>query len=105
MASTAPQTGYASVNGLQMYYEIHGAGRPLVVLHGAFMTGDARPRRLAAGHGPAVPRRTDAGGDVNDAAQAAPPAHAFFDSASLRKKGHADVPQYQVPGAFRATGH
>jgi pimeloyl-ACP methyl ester carboxylesterase len=30
--------GYAPVNGLSMYYEIHGEGRPLVVLHGAFMT-------------------------------------------------------------------
>jgi pimeloyl-ACP methyl ester carboxylesterase len=28
-------SGYASVNGLEMYYEIHGAGRPLVLLHGA----------------------------------------------------------------------
>ncbi len=27
--------GYASVNGLEMYYEIHGHGRPLVLLHGA----------------------------------------------------------------------
>ena len=27
---------YASVNGLKMYYEIHGTGRPLVLLHGAF---------------------------------------------------------------------
>jgi pimeloyl-ACP methyl ester carboxylesterase len=26
---------YASVNGLEMYYEIHGAGKPLVLLHGA----------------------------------------------------------------------
>lgn len=25
---------YASVNGLNMYYEIHGAGRPLLLLHG-----------------------------------------------------------------------
>jgi pimeloyl-ACP methyl ester carboxylesterase len=32
------QTGYASVNGLEMYYEIHGTGRPLVLLHGALMT-------------------------------------------------------------------
>jgi pimeloyl-ACP methyl ester carboxylesterase len=32
---------YASVNGLEMYYEIHGTGRPLVVLHGAYMTIDA----------------------------------------------------------------
>ena len=28
--------GYADVNGLKMYYEIYGAGKPLVVLHGAF---------------------------------------------------------------------
>ena len=28
--------GYASVNGLSMYYEIHGTGQPLVLLHGAF---------------------------------------------------------------------
>ena len=27
---------YANVNGLKMYYEIHGAGQPLVLLHGAF---------------------------------------------------------------------
>jgi pimeloyl-ACP methyl ester carboxylesterase len=37
MASNTPQTGYAPVNGLQMYYEIHGTGGlPLVLLHGAF---------------------------------------------------------------------
>jgi pimeloyl-ACP methyl ester carboxylesterase len=35
------ETGYAPVNGLEMYYEIHGAGRPLVVLHGAYMTIDS----------------------------------------------------------------
>jgi pimeloyl-ACP methyl ester carboxylesterase len=27
---------YATVNGLTMYYELHGTGKPLVVLHGAF---------------------------------------------------------------------
>lgn len=31
-------TGYAPVNGLNMYYEIHGEGEPVVLLHGAFMT-------------------------------------------------------------------
>src|SRR5438105_6880331 len=34
------QTGYAPVNDLNMYYEIHGHGRPLVLLHGAYMTID-----------------------------------------------------------------
>ena len=33
-----PFAGYAPVNGLKMYYEIHGQGDPLVLLHGAFMT-------------------------------------------------------------------
>jgi pimeloyl-ACP methyl ester carboxylesterase len=31
-------TGYAPVNGLEMYYEIHGSGRPLVLLHGNLST-------------------------------------------------------------------
>lgn len=37
-AEQGPTTGYASVNGLKMYYEIHGSGEPLVLLHGGFMT-------------------------------------------------------------------
>jgi pimeloyl-ACP methyl ester carboxylesterase len=64
--SASVQHGYAPVNGLEMYYEIHGAGDgvPLVILHGAFMTIDgwdallpalARTRRVIAveqqGHG------------------------------------------------------
>ena len=32
---------YAEVNGLRMYYEVHGEGRPLVLLHGAYMTVEA----------------------------------------------------------------
>ena len=32
---SAPQSGYAPVNGLRMYYEIHGSrGTPLGLLHG-----------------------------------------------------------------------
>ena len=30
--------GYAPVNGLKMYYEVHGSGDPVVLLHGSFMT-------------------------------------------------------------------
>src|SRR5437879_7111520 len=33
-----PTTGYAAVNGVKMYYEVHGSGEPVVLLHGAFMT-------------------------------------------------------------------
>jgi pimeloyl-ACP methyl ester carboxylesterase len=36
MTETTGQSGYAPVNGLEMYYEIHGSGEPLVLLHGAF---------------------------------------------------------------------
>jgi pimeloyl-ACP methyl ester carboxylesterase len=30
----APGGDYAEVNGLRMYYEIHGTGQPLILLHG-----------------------------------------------------------------------
>jgi pimeloyl-ACP methyl ester carboxylesterase len=35
-----PTTGYAPVNGLKMYFEIHGSGsgEPLVLVHGSYMT-------------------------------------------------------------------
>jgi pimeloyl-ACP methyl ester carboxylesterase len=32
---------YAEVNGLKMYYEVHGQGKPLVLLHGAFGTAES----------------------------------------------------------------
>lgn len=41
MTNTSPETGYAPVNGLEMYYEVRGEGEPVVVLHGAYMTVDA----------------------------------------------------------------
>ena len=45
MVDTASQTGYASVNGLDMYYEVQGSGGvPVVLLHGAYMaTGAMQP--------------------------------------------------------------
>ncbi len=30
-------SGYAPVNGTKVYYEVYGEGRPIVLLHGAFM--------------------------------------------------------------------
>ena len=33
-------SGYAPVNGIRVYYEVYGEGRPLVLLHGAFYTID-----------------------------------------------------------------
>jgi len=31
-------SGYAPVNGIKVYYEVYGKGRPIVLLHGAFYT-------------------------------------------------------------------
>ncbi|HYJ70152.1 MAG TPA: alpha/beta hydrolase [Nocardioidaceae bacterium] len=39
--SQSPETGYAPVNGLQLYYEIHGSGgTPLLLLHGGLFNID-----------------------------------------------------------------
>jgi pimeloyl-ACP methyl ester carboxylesterase len=38
LSAQGPRTAYAPVNGLKMYYEIHGKGDPVVLLHGSFMT-------------------------------------------------------------------
>ena len=35
------QEGYARINALNLYYEIHGSGEPLVLLPGGFMTVEA----------------------------------------------------------------
>ena len=32
------QSGYSDVNGLKMYYEIYGTGKPLVLIHGGGST-------------------------------------------------------------------
>ena len=46
--TTAHASGYAPVNGLNLYYEIHGSGEPLVLLHGGFaLTGSGVAGQLA----------------------------------------------------------
>lgn len=37
-ANAAVRSGYAPVNGLRMYYEVHGAGSPVLLIHGAIST-------------------------------------------------------------------
>jgi pimeloyl-ACP methyl ester carboxylesterase len=32
------ESGYADVNGLKMYYEVYGDGKPLVLIHGSYMS-------------------------------------------------------------------
>jgi pimeloyl-ACP methyl ester carboxylesterase len=55
VTTEATGTGaYADVNGLHLYYEIHGTGRPLVLLHGGLgageMFGPVIPAYVAAGY-------------------------------------------------------
>ena len=47
--SNAARGDTVSVNGLEMYYESHGVGRPLVLLHGAMST-------IETGFGAVIPR-------------------------------------------------
>lgn len=39
-SGVAVKSGYAPVNGLRLYYEIHGSGEPLILLHGGLGAGD-----------------------------------------------------------------
>jgi hypothetical protein len=40
-ATRASNSGFAPVNGLQLYYEIHGNGKPLILLHGGVSASEA----------------------------------------------------------------
>src|ERR1700733_14941843 len=61
--------GYSEVNGLKMYYEIHGEGKPLVLIHGGGSTiqtsfGNIIP--LLAKHRQIVAVELQAHGRTND---------------------------------------
>src|SRR5918995_6845309 len=43
-SATATPTGSIDVNGVRLYYELHGSGQPLVLVHGSW--GDARSWRF-----------------------------------------------------------
>ena len=36
--SKPAESGYAPVNGIKVYYEVYGEGKPIILLHGAFYT-------------------------------------------------------------------
>lgn len=46
-SATRNTTGYAPVNGLKMYYEIMGTGKPILLLHGAYMSVEGPIRAVA----------------------------------------------------------
>lgn len=43
----AANSGFAPVNGLNLYYEIHGSGQPLILLHGGVSASEAFGPNLA----------------------------------------------------------
>ncbi len=53
-----PGMTYAPVNGLQLYYEIRGSGRPLVLLHGGLLTIDLSFGPICSASASAVWSRT-----------------------------------------------
>lgn len=48
MLPAPTQTGYAPVNGVEVYYAVYGTGEPLVLLHGGLMTIESFGPVLAA---------------------------------------------------------
>lgn len=44
--SPATRSGYAAVNGLKMYYEVHGSGAPLLLIHGGGSTIESNYARI-----------------------------------------------------------
>jgi pimeloyl-ACP methyl ester carboxylesterase len=48
MTATAPISGLAPVNGIQLAYRIYGHGKPLVLLHGGYGTAEMFGPNLAA---------------------------------------------------------
>jgi pimeloyl-ACP methyl ester carboxylesterase len=63
------QSGYSDVNGLKMYYEIHGQGKPLVLIHGGgstIYTTFGRIIPLLAKHRQVIGVELQAHGHTND---------------------------------------
>jgi pimeloyl-ACP methyl ester carboxylesterase len=63
------KSGYSAVNGLNMYYEIHGQGKPLVLIHGGgstIQTTFGRIIPLLAKHRLVIAMELQAHGHTND---------------------------------------
>ncbi len=99
-APSAPQSGYASVNGLQMYYEIHGSGgTPLLLLHGGLFNIDLQFGELLpslAATRQVIATDFQAHGRTNDIDRLLTCADLASDVVGLLQ--HLDVPQADVFG-------
>src|SRR5690242_19335504 len=63
------KSGYSEVNGLKMYYEVHGQGNPLVLIHGGgstIQTSFGRIIPLLAKHRQIIGVELQAHGHTND---------------------------------------
>ena len=99
-APSAPQSGYAAVNDLRMYYEIHGSGgTPLLLLHGGLFNidlqfGELLPRLAATRQ--VIAADFQGHGRTNDIDRLLTCADLASDVVGLLQ--HLDVPQADVFG-------
>ncbi len=101
-----PRTGYAPVNGLRMYYEVHGSGgTPLLLLHGGLFDIDQQFGALLPGLAAArqvIAADFQGHGRTNDIDRPLGTAHLASDVVGLLRHldvGQADVFGFSVGGA------
>ena len=104
----SPQGRYADVNGLKLYYEVHGKGRPIVLLHGAFCTIDgcfAQLVKLLAKDRQVIAIELQGHGHTADIDRPLSTVHMADDTAALLKKlkiASADIYGYSMGGGVAA---
>src|SRR4051812_30526921 len=92
-------SGYADVNGLHMYYEIHGSGSPLALLHGGMLTIDLNFAGLIptlAGKHQVIGVELQGHGRTGDIDRPVTPAGSASDVVALL--GHLGIPAAHVFG-------
>ena len=95
---------YAPVNDLRMYYEVHGDGPPLILLHGAYMTAEMMGP-LAAGlaeHRRVIVPELQAHGRTGDVDRPLSYEQMADDSAALLR--HLEIEQADVAGYSMGGG-
>ena len=99
-SETSPRTGYAPVNGVEMYYEIHGSGgTPLLLLHGGLFNIDLQFGALIptlAATRQVIAADFQAHGRTNDIDRPLRSEHLASDVVGLLQ--HLEVPQVDVFG-------